>query len=440
MVLAPMPADEAKRIESLRALKILDTPHEERFDRITRLATEIFDVPIAYVSLVDTDRQWLKSARGMNVCQTNRDVSFCGHAIMRDEPLVVSDTLNDPRFQDNPMVRGEPRIRFYAGHPVSGPGGYKVGTLCIADRRPRELSDREVNALRDLARVVERELSLSDVILLQEDLIEAQERVAGAEKSRAESLERLVESQNRLSTELAEAARYVRSMLPDPLHGTVSTHWCFSPCSQLGGDAFGYHWLDDDHLAVYLLDVCGHGVGSALMSVSAINDLRAGTLPKTNFHDPSQVLTALNRAYQMDRHDNRFFTIWYGVINPRKRKIRFASGGHPPAILLTGESPDKVRAVRLATENPFIGLCAESSFVGSEVSVEPFATLFVFSDGAYEIQKGNDGMMQIPELEGELLRRTKAGTDPLSDILSFLHDAAGKELLDDDVSIVQVTF
>jgi sigma-B regulation protein RsbU (phosphoserine phosphatase) len=440
MLLAPPPPDEAARIESLRALKILDTPHEERFDRITRLATEIFDVPLAYVSLIDTDRQWLKSAQGMNVCETNRDISFCGHAILGDETLVVPDTWKDPRFQDNPLVRGEPRIRFYAGHPVSGPGGFKVGTLCIADRRPRQLSEREKATLRDLAAVIERELSLSDVIFLQEELLEAKEQAASAEKARVASLEKLVESQNQLGKELADAAQYVRSMLPEPLSGRVTARYCFCPCSQLGGDAFGYHWLDSEHLAVYLLDVCGHGVGSALMSVSAINALREEALPQTEFRDPSQVMAALNLAFQMDRHDDRFFTIWYGVINPRTRRIWYASAGHPPALLVTGGTREDARPITLATENAFIGLGPTAQYSAKEILAGRFATLFVFSDGAYEIQRPNDEMMRVEELTAELTRRSRRGTDPLMNFMDYLHGTAAKDSLDDDVSVLEISF
>lgn len=156
---APAPPDEERRLAALQGLGILDTEPEERFDRLTRLAAALFDVPIALVSLVDQDRQWLKSCQGLSVRETPREVSFCAHAILRREVMVVPDTLLDPRFADNPLVLGEPRIRFYAGYPLSLPGGECVGTLCVVDSRPRRLDQAAVQLLRDLGSLVERELA-----------------------------------------------------------------------------------------------------------------------------------------------------------------------------------------------------------------------------------------------------------------------------------------
>jgi DNA-binding response OmpR family regulator len=157
---APVPEDEERRLAALRRIGILDTEPEERFDRLTRLAAALFDVPIALVSLVDRDRQWLKSHYGLDVSETPREVSFCAHAILdRDEVMVVPDSLLDPRFADNPVVTGEPRVRFYAGCPLILLGGSCAGTLCLVDTRPRELSEDEVQLLQDLGALVQRELS-----------------------------------------------------------------------------------------------------------------------------------------------------------------------------------------------------------------------------------------------------------------------------------------
>ncbi len=153
------PDDEARRLAALRALRILDTPAEERFDRITRTARRLFGVPIALISLVDGDRQWFKSCQGLGVNETDRSVSFCGHAILQDKPMVVSDASGDPRFHDNPLVTGDPKIRFYAGCPLRSPDGAKLGTLCLIGREPRTLTAEEVVALQDLAAWAEGELS-----------------------------------------------------------------------------------------------------------------------------------------------------------------------------------------------------------------------------------------------------------------------------------------
>lgn len=154
MMLAPMPGNEPERLQALRELLILDTPPEERFDRIVQFAADEFGVPIALLSLLDESRQWFKARFGLNVCETGRDVSFCGHAIHAPEVMVVEDATLDPRFADNPMVLGPPHIRFYAGAPLEVSPGVRIGTLCIIDRRRRTLDATDLAilvSLRDLA-------------------------------------------------------------------------------------------------------------------------------------------------------------------------------------------------------------------------------------------------------------------------------------------------
>lgn len=156
---APLPRDEEQRLAALHRLGLLDTRPEERFDRLTRLAAALFDVPIALVSLVDRDRQWLKSHHGLTVSETPREVSFCAYVLLDHKVMVVPDTLLDPRFADSPVVAGEPRVRFYAGCPLILPGGACAGTLCIIDTRPRQLDAAAMRLLRDLGSLVERELA-----------------------------------------------------------------------------------------------------------------------------------------------------------------------------------------------------------------------------------------------------------------------------------------
>ena len=153
-----IPDNERQRLQTLKALNILDTPPEERFDRLTRLAKRLFGVPIALVSLIDDDRQWFKSCVGLDTSETGRDISFCGHAILEDTILVVPDTSADERFFDNPLVTEEPNIRFYAGCPLRVPNGSRLGTFCIIDQEPRLLNDDEHELLKDLAAMAEQEL------------------------------------------------------------------------------------------------------------------------------------------------------------------------------------------------------------------------------------------------------------------------------------------
>ena len=154
-----IPPDEDARLAELRSLNVLDTIAEERFDRLTRMARRLFGVDVALVSLVDENRQWFKSCAGMELSETPRDISFCGHAILGDSAFVIPDALQDERFCDNPMVAGPPHVRFYAGCPLRGPGGRKLGTLCINHSKPRAFSDEDVEMLVDLALMVEREFS-----------------------------------------------------------------------------------------------------------------------------------------------------------------------------------------------------------------------------------------------------------------------------------------
>ena len=161
MLSPTIPLDETARLLSLHSLRILDTPSEERFDRITRMAKRMFGVEICLISLVDSHRQWFKSKQGLDACETSRQISFCGHAINQDAVMVVDDASRDPRFSDNPLVTDAPFIRFYAGCPIRGPKGYRIGTLCLIDPKPRELTAQDQETLKDFAAMVEDELLIA---------------------------------------------------------------------------------------------------------------------------------------------------------------------------------------------------------------------------------------------------------------------------------------
>ena len=160
--------NETQRLQSLHALRVLDTDPEARFDRITSMAARVFDVEICLVSLVDFDRQWFKSTKGLDACETSRDISFCGHAILDDSVFVIEDALEDPRFADNPLVTDKPNIRFYAGCPVHSPDGHRVGTLCLIDSKPRPFDDNDIRTLADFAALVDDELAASSKIHVDE--------------------------------------------------------------------------------------------------------------------------------------------------------------------------------------------------------------------------------------------------------------------------------
>ena len=157
---APLPKNEVKRLKVLWQYDVLDTVPEEIFDDLTDLAAHICEAPVALISLVDENRQWFKSRVGISLQETSRDISFCAHALLNDDLLVVPDATKDPRFRDNPLVTGPQRIRFYAGAPLVTPDGHALGTLCVLDKQPRKLRSEQLKALQVLARHVVSQLEL----------------------------------------------------------------------------------------------------------------------------------------------------------------------------------------------------------------------------------------------------------------------------------------
>lgn len=425
MQLAPIPTHETERLADLRAMRILDTPPERRFDRIVELARRVFHVPIAYISMVDADRQWFKSRLGLKVLQTPRDISFCGHAILQDEPLVIPDATLDPRFVDNPLVTGEPHVRFYAGHPLKGPSGRNVGTLCILDHRPRTLNENERAMLHQLAAMVEHELNVVDLIDTQRQLLDTKTQ--------------LVAARQKLAEELTTAAAYVRSLLPPRLSGELASDYWFIPSSHLGGDIFGHHWLDERRLAVYLLDVTGHGVSAALLSISVYQTLRRQTLADTPFDRPDRVLAALNRAYPMEEHGNKFFTIWYGVYDRQERVMSYANGGHPPPILLPSTTSANEGDV-LEGGDLIVGVMPDADYSPHQRVIEPGSRMYIFSDGAYEIQNPQ-GKMLTPDGLNQTLRQTIGmNGSSLRFASQALLEFRGGDSFDDDVSLLEMRF
>ena len=252
---------------------------------------------------------------------------------------------------------------------------------------------------------------------------------------RDEAFTVLEEQQRVIAQELAEAAAYVRSLLPAPMpsDSAIPADWRFITSSSLGGDSFGYHWLGPDQLAIYLLDVCGHGVGAALLSVSAINTIRNSTLPDTDFSIPSQVLNGLNRAFPMEKQDGKYFTIWYGVLNRETRELKYASGGHPPAIVVSASG--EVR--RLDLPGLMIGAFSFATYSDSSVVLEPGSNLFVYSDGCYEVFGADKQMMTLDEFCG-ILAGSRQGHDELDQIVNKVQEWQHRPEFDDDFSLMKL--
>jgi sigma-B regulation protein RsbU (phosphoserine phosphatase) len=769
MIKAPLPDNEAKRIEALRKYQILDTLPEQAFDDLVRLAAKICETPIALISLIDTDRQWLKSKVGWAGRASKRDVAFCAHAILSDQVFTVSDTLQDPRFVANPLVISPPYIRSYAGAQLVTPDGFTLGTLCVMDYVPRELSEAQLDILATLSRQVMAlmekgrqlrqmettqahlhnfldranvliqsirvsdghflsvnqtwrqtlgysdeevgQLSLLDILhpesrqpwlleklrhgeslesvemifvskqgepvwvegniscrwengqpavtrgifrnitarkyrqifentaqglfqvtldghyrtansalariygydspeqflesvgninqlyvnpihwaecirhletqgqvqykteaevckrdgsviwisetirLLRDnhgrpvavegfvqditslkqseatlqmarDLLQvvldavpgtvslissnfrylgvnrhlasilnlSQDALVGQEvgfrqdkfgkfvrsffanRTSEDSIEiegppvdgtprslvviakkwkwlgdeaavfvgiditKRKQAEAALRAELAEAAEYVKSLLPSPVNEPLSIKSKFISSQQLGGDCFDYYWLDQDHLAIYLLDVSGHGLGPALLSVSVLNVLRSRSL-NTNFYQPNAVLDALNEAFQMEKQRNMYFTIWYGVYNRVTRKLVYASAGHPPAVLLSNINTPSPQVQHLRTPGGLpIGMFPNVKYANAECQVEPGSTLYIYSDGIYEIKQPDGTIWSFDHFIEWLAESRRPDTLSLQHILDDLRALGSKDTFEDDVSLLQVTF
>ncbi len=254
---------------------------------------------------------------------------------------------------------------------------------------------------------------------------------------RNEAFTALEASRQVLANDLATAADYVRSLLPPPQdRGGVRADWRFIPSASLGGDAFGYHDLDADHFAIYLLDVCGHGVGAALLSVSALNAIRSEALPHTDFHDPGAVLAALNKAFPMERQNDMFFTIWYGVFDRGTRTLRWAGGGHPPALLTNGSSAPQ----RLDSDGPLIGAVDGLEFGSSEVQIPPGGRVFVYSDGAFEISRPDGSMWPFEEFVTTITAQGKGPESPIDALVTRVRAVSQRDDFHDDFSMVELVF
>lgn len=242
-----------------------------------------------------------------------------------------------------------------------------------------------------------------------------------------------------LEAELAEAVAYVRSLLPTPVDDIVTIQSQFLPSRQLGGDCFDYFWLDPDYLVMYLLDVSGHGLGAALLSVSVQNFLRSQSLNSMNFYQPNKVLETLNDGFQMEKHGNRYFTIWYGVYNQRKRKLCYANAGHPPAILMTQTSAGKLAAQRLKGRGTPIGMLANMKYANEYCDIQLDDVLCLFSDGVYEIKDANGETWGIDPFIELLLGCCGTAGSP-EQVIQKVQHLQNITTFEDDCSLLRVQF
>jgi serine phosphatase RsbU (regulator of sigma subunit) len=241
-----------------------------------------------------------------------------------------------------------------------------------------------------------------------------------------------------LTEELRTAAIYVRSLLPQPLPGgPVATAWHFMPCRELGGDIFDYFWLDAEHFVFYLLDVCGHGIGAALHSVSVFNLLRQQSLSNVDFVKPAQVLKALNNALPMERYGEMYFTLWYGVYRPKEKTLTFACGGHPPPLFF---EPQVKHQIDLLGADPPIGIMRDLEYQEMAMTLPYGGRIYLYSDGVYEITTKSGVLWGWDEFTQLLREKMQKGQGKPGEIFQDVCALAGTDHFEDDFSLLLLDF
>lgn len=253
-------------------------------------------------------------------------------------------------------------------------------------------------------------------------------------------LQQIEATQKRLHRELNDAANYVRDLFPEPISNDrgISTAWLAVPCSELAGDAFGYHWIDDDHFAIYLLDVCGHGVRPCLLAASVLNVIRSGATG-ADMLDPTAVLSALNALFPMDRQNNLYFTMWYGVYSRQTNELKYASAGHPDSILLSRNDSGLVDIKCMTSTGGVVGAFDDTEFDTETVIVNPGASLLVFSDGCFEVDNREGVMLKISDIETFFKDETHGRKTP-EDWYNAVRAQRDEPTMDDDFTMLRVDF
>jgi hypothetical protein len=379
---------EPLRLAALYELGLLDTPPEERFDRVVRLAKRIFDVPTVAVNLIDEDRLYTKSAIGFEAgTSTPRDISFCPRTIDTGVSLVVPDARKDPDWAGNPLVTGDQGIRFYAGAPLCAPGGEIVGALCLVDDQPRELSPTDHALLEDLARWVEVELAADA------DAIQARE----------------------IQTRLLPRH-------PPIIPGYDVAGRC-QPALHVGGDYFDWHLLDDTLLQFTVADVMGKGLAAGVIAAGVRTALRA----TARFNTLTDAIR-LTASSMQDDFDNTgtFATLFTARLRPSQGHLEYVDAGHGLAIIVPAEGEMQ----QLSSRDLPLGSDLDTSWQSQETRLEPGDTLIVVSDGLLDI---------YPEPEDVLeAARSLASSDRTSEQMCdrIMEASVGHEVGDDLTALV----
>ena len=378
---------EEVRQRALDRLQILDTPPEQRFDQVTRLAKRLFGVESAAITLIDRDRQWFKSRIGIEASETPRSDAFCDHTIRQSEIMTVPDALEDERFIENPLVTGPPKIRFYAGYPIEGPGGERLGALCIFDPTPRAFSGAEKNLLRELAHWVQNEMAVAH--------------------------------------ELDRAAEVQRGLLPKQmvnLPGYEVAGACV-PAHAVGGDF--YDWYPADDGAIFTLaDVMGKGIGAAIIAATVRGVLRSAVK-----HEGVRVaVEAAAETLESDLDEaGTFVTLFQCRLNVETGVMQYVDAGHGLTIVVHSDG----HTDRLATTSFPLGSGVKESWEEQCVTLAPGDTLVSVSDGVLDIF---DGTLASLDRVQEVVVRSTSAQEVVDAIVGLAKNADAP----DDVSLLVV--
>jgi Stage II sporulation protein E (SpoIIE)/GAF domain len=384
-----MQGDEA-RVRALEDLGVLDTGPERRFDRITGLAHRLFGVASAAITLIDRDRQYIKSSEGVKLLPGPRDEAFCDRTIRQPGTLIVEDASVDTRFADNPLVTGEKHVRFYAGHPLEAPGGHRVGALCLLDDRPRTFSEPERALLQELAEWVQQELTRS--------------------------------------AELEHAAAVQRGLLPRrrPHIGGYEVAGVCLPSRAVGGDFLDWYPTRDGGVAVTLGDVMGKGMPAAIVMAMVRTAMRSAGRE----HGPAEALRkAADTLHEDLEETNTLVTLCHAVLEPDECLVRYADAGHGLMLLVRADG-----SVRSAAGSGLpLGVLPGIEWDQATMTLEAGDTLLAFSDGLLDLHPG-----PLPEALNEVAATVREAADADETIRRFTARAHRPALLDDDVTVVAI--
>lgn len=372
--------NEAARQRALRALNIANSQPEERFDRITRLAAQLLGVEAATITLIDNDRVWLKSRFGTKLTDVDRVNSFSDFTIRASELFEINDASKDPRFRENPLVLGEPYIRFFAAYPLEAVGGAQIGALCVFDSHPRIFENDERSLLHELKIWVQTELTLEE--------------------------------------EITRAARVQRSLLPQQpliIEGYDVAGGC-AHVQEVGGDFYDWYPVVDGH-AFTLADVMGKGMAAAIIAATVRAILRAGS----RNHDLVKTIELATAMLEVDLHNaESFVTLFHARLDSQTGFVRFIDAGHGLSMVYREDGT----AQRLTSENFPLGAGISTTWEEHNLTLEPGDTLVSISDGVLDLFDGTIGGLERVE---NIIRYSTSAQEAVNKLIALANHSASDD-------------